>query len=209
MPSVTMNGIIRKPAMISPLISPTPPATAMVSRIAVAELKPFTSEVAPTTPDRATTDPTLKSMPPLTMIMVIPSAPMATITVCNRIILQLSPVKKWERTVGLSENRPMTSASPNTGPMALSSRARSRRSDRGARLMRGPGPVVSRKRQGNRRWKKHQTPNTKHQKNTELQIPTRAHRALRGWTRPDQTDDAVLFRRFDAPDQQLRFGIWF
>src|SRR5881628_414262 len=56
------------------------------------------SGVAPTTPDRATTEPTLKSMPPLTIIMVIPSAPMATITVCKRMILQLSPVKKCERT---------------------------------------------------------------------------------------------------------------
>ena len=137
MPNVTMKGIIRKPAMISPLMNPMPQATAMVSSIAVAGVKPFTSEVAPTTPDRATTEPTLKSMPPLTMIMVIPSEPMATITVCKRIILQLSPVKKWERTVGLSENRTMTSASPNTGPTALSSRPTFGRRDRVARFMRG------------------------------------------------------------------------
>ena len=94
MPSVTIKGIIRKPAMISPLISPMPPATAMVNAMAVTGAYPFTSEVAPTTLVKATTDPTLKSMPPLMMIMVIPSAPMATMTVCNRIILQLTPVKK-------------------------------------------------------------------------------------------------------------------
>src|SRR5437867_1352137 len=143
MPSVTMKGIIRKPAMISPLISPMPPATPIVSTIAVAGVKPFTSEVAPTTLDRATTEPTLKSMPPLTMIMVIPSAPIATITVCNRMILQLSPVKKCERTVGLSENRPMTSASPNTGPAALSSRQTFGRYDRVGRFMRGSAQRVS------------------------------------------------------------------
>jgi hypothetical protein len=34
-------------------------------------------------------DPTDRSMPPLTMIIVIPSAPMATITVCVKMVLKL------------------------------------------------------------------------------------------------------------------------
>ena len=81
MPSVTMNGIIRKPAIISPLIKPTRAPTPMVNPIAIAGEWPFKSEVAPTTLARATTEPTLKSIPPLTMIIVMPSAPMATMTV--------------------------------------------------------------------------------------------------------------------------------
>src|ERR1044071_241511 len=137
MPRVTMKGIMRKTAMMRPLINPITPATAMVRAMAAPGPKPRTSEVAPTTPARATTEPTLKSMPPLTMIMVMPSAPMATITVCSRMILQLVPVKKVSRTVGLRENRPITSASPNTGPMALTSRQALRRSILEERVMRG------------------------------------------------------------------------
>src|ERR1051325_6113752 len=137
MPRVTMKGIMRKTAMMRPLINPINPATAMVRAMAAPGPKPRTSEVAPTTPARATTEPTLKSMPPLTMIMVMPSAPMATITVCSRMILQLVPVKKVSRTVGLRENRPITSASPNTGPMALTSRQALRRSILEERVMRG------------------------------------------------------------------------
>src|SRR6266513_3542577 len=129
-PSVTIKGIMRKPAMIRPLINPMTMPTAIVKAMAVAGDQPFTSEVAPTTLAKATTDPTLKSIPPLTMIIVIPSAPMATMTVCNRMILQLIPVKKWARTAGLSENSPMTKARPNTGPMALSSRRGFRRLNR-------------------------------------------------------------------------------
>ena len=57
-----------------------PPAT-MVTTITEGALKPLASKVAPITLARATIAPTLKSIPPLTMIMVIPSAPIATMTV--------------------------------------------------------------------------------------------------------------------------------
>ena len=55
---------------------------------------PFTSDVAPTTLVRATTDPTLRSIPPLTMMMVIPNVPMATITVWVKMILKFAPLRK-------------------------------------------------------------------------------------------------------------------
>jgi hypothetical protein len=45
--------------------------------------------MAPTTLVKAMLDPTDKSMPPLTMIIVIPSAPIATITVWVKIVLKL------------------------------------------------------------------------------------------------------------------------
>src|SRR6185312_9621293 len=122
-PRVTMKGIMLKPAMITPLTNPTAAPTPRVSAMATAAECPFTSVVAPTTLARATTEPTLKSIPPLTMIMVIPSAPMATITVCRRISLQLVPEKKCKRTSELRENRPITRRSPNTGPMELRRRA--------------------------------------------------------------------------------------
>jgi hypothetical protein len=44
---------------------------------------------APTTLVSAMVEPTERSMPPLTMINVMPSAPMATITVCVKMILKL------------------------------------------------------------------------------------------------------------------------
>ena len=50
------------------------------------------SSFAPTTLTRATTDPMLRSIPPLTMIIVIPKAQLATITVCVKMILKFPPV---------------------------------------------------------------------------------------------------------------------
>jgi len=45
--------------------------------------------VAATTEVKATTDPTLKSIPPLIIIKVIPIDARATITVCEKINLKL------------------------------------------------------------------------------------------------------------------------
>src|SRR5689334_18789058 len=61
-------------------------------------------------------------MPPLTMIIVIPSVPMATITVCVKMILKFPPVRKYGLTVELSENNPITSSSPRKGPSTFKMR---------------------------------------------------------------------------------------
>ena len=121
MPSVTMNGIMRNPAMTPPLNSPIIPPARIVSAPATQGGKFFTRRVAPSTLVSATIDPTLKSMPPLTMIMVIPSAPIETMTVWTKMILKLAPVRKYGRTSGTAQKIPMTSTKPKNGPSALRS----------------------------------------------------------------------------------------
>ena len=66
----------------------------MVSKAAVGTEQPLTRAVAPTTLVSATIEPMLRSMPPLTIIIVIPNAPVATMTVCVRMILKFAPVRK-------------------------------------------------------------------------------------------------------------------
>ena len=86
----------------------------MASDIAAAGA-PFVSTVAHTTLDSATAEPTLKSMPPLTMIIVMPSAPTPITAVWLNISTQLRHVKKYGRTSASSANSAITSASPSTG----------------------------------------------------------------------------------------------
>ena len=83
MPSVAMNGTTRSPVMSTPFASPTsPPAsTAAAAAAGTGQSAPIPS--AATTPLNAMVAPTDRSMPPLTMIIVIPIAPRATITVCE------------------------------------------------------------------------------------------------------------------------------
>jgi NADH-quinone oxidoreductase subunit M len=52
-------------------------------------LDPFWINIAPTTLVNAMLDPTDRSIPPLTMIIVMPSAPIATMTVWVKIVLKL------------------------------------------------------------------------------------------------------------------------
>jgi hypothetical protein len=94
MPRVMINGIMRSPPMANPLSNPIPAPTAIVNAAAAKAELLLTSAVAPTTLVSATTEPTLKSMPALTMIIVIPSVPIATITVWVKMILKFAPVKK-------------------------------------------------------------------------------------------------------------------
>ena len=65
-----------------------------VTMTAEAVPQPLFSSVAPSTLVNATTEPTLRSMPPLTMIMVMPSAPMLTMTVCERTVLKFAMLVK-------------------------------------------------------------------------------------------------------------------
>src|SRR4051812_34521398 len=55
------------------------------------------------------------------MMIVMPSAPMATMTVCVKMILKLPPVRNTARTSGLMEKIPMTNARPRNGPSTVKS----------------------------------------------------------------------------------------
>ncbi len=61
------------------------------------------------------------------MIIVMPSAPMATITVWIKMILKLAPVKRYGRTSELSEKSPSTSNRPKNGPTAFINATRLKR----------------------------------------------------------------------------------
>ena len=76
-----MKGIILNPAITEPFTNPTAAPPSTQTRTTKGGAMPFSNNAAPRTLVSATTEPTLKSIPPLIMIMVIPSAPSATITV--------------------------------------------------------------------------------------------------------------------------------
>ena len=90
MPSVMMNGIIRRPAIAAPFRNPITAPAAMIASTTAAVGQPCWISSAPTTLVNAMLEPTLRSIPPLTMISVMPSAPIATITVCVRMILKFA-----------------------------------------------------------------------------------------------------------------------
>ena len=89
-----MNGSMRKPAMIEPLTKPIKPPAPTVSKTTSHGGTFFKASVAPSTPVSATTEPTLRSIPALTMIIVMPNPQIATMTVCVRMILKFAPVRK-------------------------------------------------------------------------------------------------------------------
>ena len=76
-----MKGERRIPAMSPPLAAPMSAPVPMTAAAAIQELWPAVSILAPTTELKATAAPTLRSMPPLTMIIVMPIEPKATMTV--------------------------------------------------------------------------------------------------------------------------------
>ena len=119
MPSVTMNGIMRNAVIMPPLAKPTSPPASTVSKSTTAKPWPCSISLAVTTLHSATTDPALKSIPPLTITSVIPIAPMATMTVCVRIILKLLPLKNSDRNSASIANSSSTTNSPTNGRMAF------------------------------------------------------------------------------------------
>ena len=116
MPSVMMNGERRSPAINPPLAAPMSAPVPTTAAAATQELCPAVSSLAPTTELKATAAPTLRSMPPLTMIMVMPTAPRATITVWVRMMAALRPVKRVGRASSLSASNPRTKIRPSSGP---------------------------------------------------------------------------------------------
>ena len=85
-----MKGIIRRPAIATPFRQPMTAPQATTAATTAAGFQPCWISSAPTTLVNAIVEPTLRSMPPLTMISVMPSAPIATITVCVRMILKFA-----------------------------------------------------------------------------------------------------------------------
>ena len=61
-------------------------------------------------------EPTERSMPPLTMIIVMPRAPIATMTVWVKIVLKLWYVRKNSRVSAGIENNAITTIRPRNGP---------------------------------------------------------------------------------------------
>ena len=118
-PSVTMNGIMRNAVMMPPLAKPTSPPASTVSVSTAVRPWPCSIILAVTTLHSATTDPALRSIPPLTITIVIPIAPMATMTVCVRIVLKLPPLKITERSSASNANNSSTTNSPTNGRTAF------------------------------------------------------------------------------------------
>ena len=77
-----------------PLISPMTPPARIVSATASAGGNPFSRRVAARTLVSATVEPALRSMPPLTITSVMPSAPSATMTVWTSTVLMLLTLMK-------------------------------------------------------------------------------------------------------------------
>jgi hypothetical protein len=83
---------------------------------------PALTASAVTTPVKAIVDPTARSIPPLMMINVIPIAPIATITVCERTMRRLLGESRRDGVSTSSEKTPITSTKPSTGPSRFSHR---------------------------------------------------------------------------------------
>ena len=79
-----MNGTTRSRVTSAAFHAPTSAPVATAAPMAHAGEPPSRSTTAVTTPARAMTDPTERSMPPLTMMKVIPMAPRPTMSVWAR-----------------------------------------------------------------------------------------------------------------------------
>ena len=84
-----MNGTTFKRVITRPFTTPTSPPTRIPLNNATEGGKPALIASAVTTPVKAIVDPTARSIPPLMMIIVMPIAPIATITVCERTMRRL------------------------------------------------------------------------------------------------------------------------
>ena len=84
-----MKDGIRRAATAVPFTNPITPPNAIAARVVGTGPHPCWIRSAAATPVSATTEPTDRSIAPLTMIMVMPRAPIETITDCVRMILKL------------------------------------------------------------------------------------------------------------------------
>src|SRR5207245_11165156 len=83
-------GTARKDVMSKPFARPTSPPASTAASIATPGGHPAATTSAATTPVNAIVAPTERSIPPETMMIVIPIAPRATITVCDRTMRKLN-----------------------------------------------------------------------------------------------------------------------
>src|SRR5262245_2661136 len=149
-PSVTTNGTIRSAPIAAPFTRPSAPPVAIAARMAANAGAPCDSDAAHTTLVSATAEPTDKSMPPLTMIIVMPSAPTAITAVWLPINTTLRHVKKYGRTSASSAKSASTNSRPSSGPPTATSWRTSNRRARGApvagtSLMPAPPGRISRR----------------------------------------------------------------
>ncbi len=79
--------------MTKPLAVPQRAPVATPTGIAAAGGSPACKAIAVVTPDRAMTEPTLKSIPPLIMTNVMPRAQVPVMTVCTATFFRLADVR--------------------------------------------------------------------------------------------------------------------
>ena len=117
-PSVTMNGFCRRPATSEPFTQPTAAPARIAMNAAVSGVLPVFSDFATNTLHIATDEPTLRSIPPLTRMRIIPSAPTATMAVCVRFFFHAPPVMNEFSPVNASSGcaRIFANASVNATP---------------------------------------------------------------------------------------------
>jgi len=158
-PSVTMNGGSRRPVTSPPIRPPQarPPAT--VATTAAAGDQPRARSDASVTVASAICAPTERSMPPLAITRVIPSAAVATTAVCSSMISRFAGVANCPGRSAVK--RSTTTARPARGPSLCSqvfirvrsppasgSARRSRRSAAPARAAPGTSPPRGRRPRG-------------------------------------------------------------
>ena len=121
-PSVAMNGTTRKVVIASPLTRPTMPPTITPAARAASGGHPARRAKAQVTPVSATVEPGDKSMPPLTMMMVMPMAPMATMTVCASTMRRFAAERKRPGLSLIAAKMAMTRNKAKKGPNVCSQR---------------------------------------------------------------------------------------
>ena len=94
MPRVAMNGGRRPIVTIAPFTSPQSAALVSASVTASGNPAPDCKALARTTPERASTEPTERSMPPDMIANVIPAATIALIALCSRTFSRFETVRK-------------------------------------------------------------------------------------------------------------------
>src|SRR5690606_19211970 len=94
MPSVAMNGGSPTTDTSNPLTNPAIAPTAIPPRMPTSGLNPKSAiRITPSTPARAATEPTDRSMPPVMITMVTPTAMTAFTDVCEPRLNKLSAVR--------------------------------------------------------------------------------------------------------------------
>ena len=93
-PSVTMNGGMRRVAIIRPFAQPHRAPHKTPARMPAGTDPVSTIVIVPSTPEHARMEPTDRSMPPDTMTSVMPSAMMLITAVCRMTLARFVPVRK-------------------------------------------------------------------------------------------------------------------